>query len=57
MPIPAGARQSRPFDAEHEADIAEADFGDEPLTSGLVGRSLLRMGQDGAEHDEGETEV
>ena len=31
MPIAAGARQSRHLDAEHETDIAEADFGDEPL--------------------------
>src|ERR1700727_725127 len=31
MPIAAGARQSRHLDAEHETDIAEADFGNEPL--------------------------
>src|ERR1700730_18269452 len=31
MPIAAGARQSRHLDAEHETDIAQADFGDEPL--------------------------
>ena len=31
MPIAAGARQSRHLDAEHETDIAKADFGDEPL--------------------------
>ena len=31
MPIAAGARQSRHLDAEHKADIAEANFGDQPL--------------------------
>ena len=31
MPIPAGARQPRHLDPEHEADLAEADFGDQPL--------------------------
>jgi hypothetical protein len=30
-PIAAGARQFRHLDAEHETDIAEANFGDEPL--------------------------
>ena len=31
MPIPAGARQSRHLDAEHEPNFAKADFGDQPL--------------------------
>ena len=35
----------------HQSEVAP-DFG----TSGLVGRSLLRMRQDGAEDDEDETE-
>ena len=31
MPIPAGARQPRHLHAEHEADLAEPDLGDQPL--------------------------
>ena len=31
MPVPARARQPRHLDAQHEADIAQAHFGDQPL--------------------------
>src|SRR5208283_4395883 len=31
MPVPAGARQPRHLHAEHEANLAEADLGDQPL--------------------------
>src|SRR3954447_7068493 len=38
VPVPAGAREARDLEAEHQADVAEADLGDQPLEAGPLRR-------------------
>src|SRR5215212_7568204 len=38
VPVPAGAREARDLEAEHQADMAEADLGDQPLEAGPLRR-------------------